>query len=267
MRFYVNRINKSSIVLALGIGVLIIIFQIIQTITPALLENNVFQDSPYTKWIGIDPFNMASTLFFMVIPLLATIPASNLLRQDLNSGFFYQIKIRRNLRNILFGYGSLAFVMGFLVILLPLLINLLIYFMLLPNVQPDNLLNNNLLVFNQNTLLVTLYYQHPFVHATLSILFASFWGGLFATFTVGISMWIKNSFVVLAAGFFVEITLLILNAFLRLPGMLSYVPSDFIKETSTASNINMTVAIGMTIFGVIISGVLFSIGKRKKIVW
>jgi hypothetical protein len=266
MRFFSQRISKKQFLLSIGIGIAISIFQIFSIMSQEILKNNVFHESPYTQWLSIDPFGFLSVLFFVLLPLIAAIPAAGLLRQDLNSGFFNQVKLYNPLGKVIRSYAITSFVMGFIAILIPLAINFAIYFTLLPNVIPDNLLNDNLLIFTKNTLFVSLYYTHPFIHAVLSMLFASFWGGLFSAFATGVSLWISNIFLVIASGLLLQIMLLVLNMLIPIGDDISFAPFDFLKEKSD-TNLSLGVTAVMTILMIVCIIGLFKIGKEKKIVW
>lgn len=245
------RIQKRSVWLGLVVGISLSVIQIAQSLDGQLLSRNLFFESPYTRWLGMDPFNFSALLFYILLPLIAALPAGSVLHRDLTSGLIGQVKMRRNLKSTLWGYVWAAFITGALVVGIALSVNLAVYFMVLPNIRPDNLLNANVAVMSQNTLFVTLYYQHPLLHALLSLTFASFWAGLFAAFATITAFWINNQFLVLAMGFFLQIVLLVANTILRLPGQVSYVPMDFLKETAN-SFISLPVAGSVTLAMVLI---------------
>ena len=95
------------------------------------------------------------------------------MRQDIKNRFYIQLKIRKSINNIIWSYASIAFIFGFIVISIPLLIHLNLLFAFLPNVKPADLINLNLLIIHQNTLFVYLYYNHPLNHSFMSILFTT----------------------------------------------------------------------------------------------
>lgn len=265
MAFFKARLSKKMILLALSIGFLISICHLAQVFLNPMTRDNIFAESPYTKWISIDPFSFTSVSLFILIPLIASIPAATLLRQDINNHFFKQLTIRKALPTILKQYALTAFLTGALTIAIILLANFLSLFLILPNVKPDDIINNNLLITSRNTLLVALYYQHPFVHALLSIVVTSLWGGLFALFTFAASLLIKNNFVALCSSLFLQIILFILNSFIRLPNQISLSPMDFLRESASA-NINLAVLGLSSIALFVISSLLIYWGGFKKIV-
>ncbi|WKB49919.1 hypothetical protein QYH60_13275 (plasmid) [Lactococcus lactis subsp. lactis] len=267
--FLKKRLQKKMIGASLLIGVVICMLQFYQVINNYLLygmdASRIFSESPYTTWIGIDPFNFSPSLFFLLIPIIASVPTATLLRQDINNRFIVQLKLRKSLKQVIWSYAIVAFISGFIVIAVPLLINFGSYFFILPNVKPDDMINSNLTIMNKNTLLVSLYYTHPFFHALLAIIFASFWGGIFSLFTFASSLFIKNKFVALCSGLILQIILLLVNSMLKLPKDISYAPFNFLKEMNNA-NIDISTVLTVTIFMIAVCLALIKWGGKRSIV-
>ncbi len=171
MSFLWLRLPRKRLLLAMSVAFAISALQMIQVLGPIPP-----MDSPYTRWLSIDPFNFSPIIFFILLPLIASIPAASLLKEDADSGLLQKL-------NCVFlskSYPILCWISlfdRFYTCGTCLALNLLFYFMMLPNIRPDNLLNSNILLTNQNTLFVSLYYANPLLHALISILFASFWVG------------------------------------------------------------------------------------------
>ncbi|MDE3283630.1 hypothetical protein LACPH_002521 [Lacticaseibacillus parahuelsenbergensis] len=235
MAFLWLRLPKKRVVLAGVIAVSICALQMIQLLKPIPAGN-----SPYTRWLSIDPFSFLPVIFFILLPLIASIPAGTLLKNDVDSGLFAKVKLQSSLQKVMWSYIGIAFLTGFAIITLALLLNFAFYFTVLPNIKPDNLLNSNILLINQSTLLVSLYYAHPLLHAAISILFASTWAGLFSVFVTVTAIWIKNAFVAMSLGLVAQIVVLMLNSFIKLPNSVSYSPADFLHEMAP-TNVSLAV--------------------------
>jgi len=246
IKYFFKRINFKSVSLSLLIGLFLSLIQLYMTISPELLMRNQFYDSPYTKWLSIDPFNFSPVIFFILLPIIASIPSAIILKEDIDSGFIMHLTIHNKKFNILKGYVITAFISGFFVITIILFSNFFVYFLFLPDIIPNMSLNNNLLINYQNTMLVSIYYSQPFLHALMSVIFTSFFGGLFSAFVTVNSLIIKNKFTVLISGLLLEVFLLMLDTFLKLPNDISYVPSDFLKESAN-SHISLTVSLVITL--------------------
>ncbi|NYZ59815.1 hypothetical protein EO246_11810 [Lactococcus lactis] len=267
--FFKKRLQKKMIGASLLIGLAICLIQFYQIINNYLLYGmgaaHVLNDSPYSNWIGIDSFNFSPILFFLLIPIIASIPAATLLRQDINNQFILQLKIRKSLKQIIWSYAGVAFITGFIVIMIPLLINFSSYFFILPNIKPDDMINANLAIINKNTLLVSLYYTHPFWHAMIAIIVTSLWGGLFSLFTFATSLFIKNKFVALSSGLMLQIVLLLVNSIIKFPKLGSYAPFDFLKETNNA-DVNLSTVAVVTFIMIIVSLSLIKWGGKRSVV-
>ncbi|CAM3136441.1 hypothetical protein SAMN04487792_1397 [Lactobacillus bombicola] len=149
-----SRLAKRWLILAIIIALIISFLQFV-TLTKIPIE-----DSPYTRWLSIDSFNFAPIVFFILLPIFSSLPASIMLKEDYDSGLLYKWKLQKSIKQVLFDYIKIAFITGFIVTALALSANLFSWFMILPNIKPDNLLNKNILVINFNTLFVSLYYTH-----------------------------------------------------------------------------------------------------------
>ncbi|MCO6527220.1 MAG: hypothetical protein J6565_00140 [Lactobacillus sp.] len=254
-----SRLAKRWLILAIIIALIISFLQFV-TLTKIPIE-----DSPYTRWLSIDSFNFAPIVFFILLPIFSSLPASIMLKEDYDSGLLYKWKLQKSIKQVLFDYIKIAFITGFIVTALALSANLFSWFMILPNIKPDNLLNKNILVINFNTLFVSLYYTHPFIHAILSIIFAAFWSGLFAVFVTVTSLWVKNKFAAACSGLVLQIVLLLFNNLFKLPNLVSYAPADFLHETAPTTNISLPVTMIVTLLLMIYCGVMFYIDQKKLI--
>lgn len=259
MNFVLNRISKKWILISLLLGILISIMQIIFSL-PVVKEDTV-----YTKWLEIDPFSFVTIIFYIILPFLASIPAATIFKQDHDNGFLAKLQLTWSNKKIVLNYAFIAFIIGFLVIFLSLITNLLGWFLLVPNIKPDNLINNNLLIISQNTLFVNLYYLHPLLYALLSILWAAIWGGLFSMFTMGASLFIKNLFAALSAGLMLQIFLLIMNKIFILPNLVSYSPVDLAQLSSATANLDLNVTIEVLIVISVIDLILLKVGEKKLV--
>lgn len=259
MAFLWLRLPKKRVVLAVVIALSICALQMIQLLKPIPAGN-----SPYTRWLSIDPFSFLPIIFFILLPLIASIPAGTLLKNDVDSGLFAKVKLQSPLQKVMWSYIGIAFLTGFAIIALALLLNLAFYFTVLPNIKPDNLLNSNILLINQNTMLVSLYYAHPLLHAAISILFTSTWAGLFSVFVTVTAIWIKNAFVAMSLGLVVQIVVLMLNSFIKLPNSVSYSPADFLHEMAP-TNVSLAVTGIVTLLMLIYCIVFSQIGVKHLV--
>jgi len=259
MKFLWSRLNKSWLLLALFVGLSLSFLQIINgvsRVTPF--------DSPYTKWLGIDPFTFLPIVFFILLPLIASIPASVLLKDDFTNGLFYKLKMEKSVKHILYEYVNFSFIAGFFVIAVSLLVNFITWFMILLNIRPDNLLNKNIAALNLDVLFVSLYYAHPFIHGILSILFASAWSGIFSVIVTVSSLWLKNRFVAMCSGLILQIGVMLINKILPLANFISYSPADFLREEAN-SNVSLLVVGIVTMIAVLYCMIMFHLDEKRLV--
>lgn len=211
------------------------------------------------------PFQFFTSYLFYFAAFDRQHPRRSLVKNDVDSVLFAKVKLQSSLQKVMWSYIGIAFLTGFAIIALALLLNFAFYFTVLPNIKPDNLLNSNILLINQNTILVSLYYAHPLLHAAISILFASTWAGLFSVFVTVTAIWIKNAFVVMSLGLVAQIVVLMLNSFIKLPNSVSYSPADFLHEMSPTANVNLAVTGIVTLLMLIYCIVFSQIGVKHLV--
>ncbi|WP_261811074.1 hypothetical protein [Levilactobacillus humaensis] len=139
-----HRLNKRTLFSIFVIAMLLPSIQAYPILQQSFQQSNPFHSSPYTLWLGIDGFHFSAIAYYLVLPLLAAMPAATLLKKDLNNGFFMQVKLKNTLRQVLRDYYVLSFLLGGLIVTLPLLINFTAIALKLPSTFPDNLLNGRL---------------------------------------------------------------------------------------------------------------------------
>ncbi|MFC6295382.1 hypothetical protein ACFQH1_09230 [Lactiplantibacillus daoliensis] len=254
------RFDKKSIAIAMLIAMILPAIQFYQRLTIAARVDNRFWDSPFTLWMGVDNFSFSTVTYYLLVPLIAALPVATVVRRDLDNGFLTQLRIKGTLKVVLRSYLTWSFILGGLVVAVPLLINLISLALVYPSVFPDNLLNQNILVINRDTLLVSLYYNHPWLHSFLSLLVVFFWGGLFAMFTTTMSLLLKNRFLALSSGLLLQLFLMLIQEFGILKA--SIAPIDFIKQ-SASSNIDLVITLEVTLAIVIVILILWQRGVTR----
>jgi len=254
-----HRLNRRWLIVAFGLAVSLAMGQFLQKL-PRLSGHNPFFLSPYTEWLGIDNFSALAMAYYLLLPLLAVLPVGSLLQQDLRNGFHYQLRMKRSVKAIFRGYFGWSFILGGLVVSVPLVMNLLAYLLVLPNLQPDNLLHSNVLVVQDNTINVGLYYAHPFWHAMLSIGLVFVWGALLSCLVTGLSFFTTKPLVAFGSLVFGQIGLLMVDAFNWLPHSLA--PANLLKESANASVTGLTMVVLTLGLGVVTLGVM-AVGWRR----
>ncbi len=135
--------------------------------------------SLFISWISLHPTGFGSSLFYFLLPILASFPYGWSYCQDRKTGFFSQITIRAGRWGFFFSKYLAVFISGGLVILVPILLDLLVNAILLPDraVYVSDML---LPVFNYS-FAGKLLYTHRWLYALMWCFISFLWGGAFAS--------------------------------------------------------------------------------------
>ncbi len=83
--------------------------------------------------------------------------------------------------------------MGYSLAVLPLLVNLLATAMMLPSI----IWNNGTFCYSANSMWSSIFFTHPYVYYLLYFILQFICGGLLATVSLMVSLWVNNTFIVL----------------------------------------------------------------------
>jgi hypothetical protein len=262
--YWFTRIHNKHLYLSLLIGFSICFLQLIFSVISAshfLHPADFF--SPYTKWIGIDLISSFKTMYYFLLPLIATIGVGNIIQQDKNNGFLYVSLSKTNEKKYFTTFFFTSFLIGFIVITLPLLFNFLVAFLFLPNVPVDPIINSNIGLSVTSTFFPDLYFSHPFIHVLFYIALSGFFGGIFSLLSVSFSFYYNNQFSVLIIGFIIQIVLTILNLFISFP----ISPMFFLPEIQTIHHGSLLYITILAISLLSLSTILFYQGVKKRVIY
>lgn len=137
-----------------------------------------YTGSAYGQWMAMDISEPEIGLFLFLVPLLATLPYAMSYNKDRSAGYYAQLVSRGGLKEYLIGKYVAVFVSGFIVVVIPLLINFLLVTLDTPLRVP--------LVISSSALgtrefgLIKLYFHHPLLFTLFYIFLDGLWGGVFA---------------------------------------------------------------------------------------
>ncbi|MEK4504326.1 hypothetical protein [Bacillus mycoides] len=263
--YWFTRIHNKHLYLSLLIGFSICFLQLIFSVISAshFLHPADSFFSPYTKWIGIDLISSFKTMYYFLLPLIATIGVGNIIQQDKNNGFLYVSLSKTNEKKYFTTFFFTSFLIGFIVITLPLLFNFLAAFLFLPNVPVDPIINSNIGLSVTSTFFPDLYFSHPFIHVLFYIALSGFFGGIFSLLSVSFSFYYNNQFSVLIIGFIIQIVLTILNLFISFP----ISPMFFLPEIQTIHHGSLLYITILAISLLSLSTILFYQGVKKRVIY
>lgn len=150
---------------------------------------------PYTviyTWIG-GSFNVYYTLYIRLLPIMVVLPHAATYYTDRRTGIIRNYYCRTKKINYLIAKFTAVFTTGGIVAVLPLLVNLLATAMLLPSM----IWNNNTFCYSANSMWSNILFTHPYVYYLLYFILQFICGGLLATVSLMVSLWVNNTFIVL----------------------------------------------------------------------
>ncbi len=202
---------------------------------------NWFECGILEGWLGCETYSPYNQMFYIVFPLLATIPYGISLYNEWSSGYAGQMIVRSGRKIYLCGKLIAVFVSGGLAVVVPLLVSLLLAACYLPAIGVDPV-SMQAVVTNRD-MWANLYYEYPVVYASCYIVFDFIYGGLFAVLAMVSSKWFDNRFGILVFPLLVHCALYygISNLF---PQIRVYNPSVYLNPAQL-SGTNVFLCIGI----------------------
>lgn len=260
-----SRAYKSKgFIISLIIGMIISIAHYITVILPYSfqLDKYIKMNLPmmypgwlYNIWIGGKMTNIYSFLFFLIIPILASLPHGDTFFHDTNGGFIQNLCIRESKKNYFTSKFIATFLSGGTAVVVPLILNFVLACLLLPYMRPEVATFTTLI--GENSTFPHLYFSHPIIYVSLFILIIFVFSGLFATISLLASYYVDYSFLVVITPF---ICYLFISAAFNLFGIENYQPSNFLHPAYSENTLvpilgGTVILLTLTIYGFIIRGI------------
>lgn len=146
-------------------------------------------------WLGVDNRTAIGSVFFLALPILASMPFGASYFMERKTGYLIQIITRSGRKAYLYAKWMAAFISGTLVIMLPLLLNLMANALICPLGKVRIL---SLVVYvGQESFASKLFYSHPLGYILVSLILSSVWGGICATISLTMGMFLKNKILII----------------------------------------------------------------------
>lgn len=172
--------------------------------------------SVFRYWMMIDSSQAATDLFFMLLPLLALMPFSWSLSSEKVSGYSAHIVARTNRLRYYIAKHLAAFVSGGIVVTAPLLLNFIVCMCFAPFYMPEINGVVTIGVF-ETSLWSDIFYSNPGLYCMLRIMLVFAFGGVWSSFVMVLSHFVKGILPLLIAPFLFLIGLKMLNGLVLLP--------------------------------------------------
>lgn len=224
--------------------------------------------SVYNNWIGGEGMSLSSSLFFLLLPVLATLPFSWSFDYEKRSGYTNNLLIHETRGQYIVSKYFAVFVSGGTAIVLPLILNFLCTLTVFSAPKPDITYLNYYGIFRGN-MFCELFYTHPVLFEALYILLIFLFSGTIATLAMSLSVLGLNRFVALIVPIVFFVLLHSSMEFVsNLPlfagrAVPEYSPLYFLKPRPTralASSSVIFVELGILVIFTLVCGF---IGRRK----
>lgn len=261
-----RAVSNRSLMFSVLIGMSIAIFHEISYVLPAtkqidiLIEHGVYPYSLFNSWLGAMLTTLPNTLFYFILPIVATIPYAMSYFDDCKSGVIKNICIRTKKEYYLLSkyiavFSSAAFSIAF-----SLCFSLWLTALSVPALTPDA--STGVFTIIDKNMWSQLFYRHPFVYTFLYIFIDAIFAGLFSTLSLMITHFTDNKFVVILTPFIVY---LIVYFIVELNFDSKYDPVHFLNPSQPVfSSPLIIVTFGVVLFIVSFGGFYYR-SKRDEI--
>lgn len=191
---------------ALGIGMAISICQLAMWL-PDNLTLSKYNDmdisglyhpvTVFYGWIGGITIQWQQYLYFLIIPLLASLPYGASLFDDRKNGYIKSAIIRCGKKDYYCAKWMAVFFSGGCAAVIPLVFNLLVTMMFLSSACPE--VTSSVYSVGSRTMFAGVFYSHPFIYLAIYFVIQFIFAGLFACIALVVSDMTEYRFVVDAA--------------------------------------------------------------------
>lgn len=189
---------RMMISLLIGSGI-VLWHQCIYVWNPLVpLENEFCPGSVFYKWIGASCFPMQSYLYYLILPLLAAIPAADSFYEDFRSGYYRNIYLRHKKKEYLVSKYVSVFLSGGCAVVLPLLLSLFLTLLRFPALRPEAIMDYGPV---RSSVGFFLFYEHPWIYTNIFLVIDFIFAGGIAGISLLASYFTEHRFSVLAAPF------------------------------------------------------------------
>lgn len=217
--------QNKLFVISLLISMALVLWYSIERL-PACLEKNAtfgmdlmaddFLEISFTNWIGSHNIYLQQNIFYIIFPLLATLPFGGSFYSDINDGYIKNICIRIKKEEYLLSKYIAVFVSGGMAVVIPMIGSFLISAAYLPTMLPESSYAfTNIVSVNK---WANLFFTFPFAYFLIYSLMMFIFSGFIACMSLMISYFSSKSFLPLVFPFFIYIFLSLTFEILNLNG-------------------------------------------------
>ena len=207
-RSFKNRLFLISLLISLALVTWYSIERIpycVQLNSEFLNDENLmgFFEISYTNWIGSHNIYLQQNIFYMAIPILATLPFGSSFYDDINRGYARNVCVRAKKKYYLVAKYIAVFVSGGCVVAIPMVLSFLISSMFLPTMLPEAsyTFTNIYPAYKW----ADLFYVQPLLYTSIYIFITFLFSGVTASLSLFITFFLDRKFVTFVFPFFIYI--------------------------------------------------------------
>ncbi len=255
------RTNRFQLYLAFAILSLIAVLHISEVQNRYAMFQNL-ESTPYTKWLLFDTFSGLSIVYLLLMPLAIAIGVSDIFIHDkhnnlLMNAYIYKSKVQTDFYVIL--YSSIV---AFIVSALPLILNVVGIFLVLPDIKPDRYINHPIGMNMYDTLSVNMHYDHPYLYILTYIVLAGVWGSIMNILAISMSLYTNKRIIAIIGPFVFQIFLIIVGNLTQNEFVVP--PVYFIQGITMFMQTNYLVIVLTFLIYAILSIYFYISGNRKN---
>lgn len=148
----------------------------------------------FTNWIGADHISPAASLFYLLLPLIASLGYGWSYCSEVKSGYIKNVVTRTSKKNYFLSKYIAVFLSGGTVVAVPILLNTAVVSLFVPAIKPDVFYDVYYAEHPWSTL-TPLFYAHPVIYMLLKIIATFIFAGLISELCICVSFLSKNKFV------------------------------------------------------------------------
>lgn len=218
----------------------------------------------YNQWIGMDITSYMSSLFFILLPIFATLSYGWSYQYELKSGYVKNLITRDNKTKYFLVKYFATFSVGFLVAAIPLIINIIVAGQVVPLIDPDPAYTQyNYIQAGQ--LGGVLFYEHPMIFMIGKVLLISIFSGLVATLSTALTFVFNNRFAVIFLPFlFIFAFNYFSEAIFSMFSNIEFSPLKYLHVTTASANAWVILAEYLVLFAAGFFTTVF-VGKKRDV--
>ena len=201
-------------------------------VLPDILFNPMYPAfSPYTYWIGGDYQYPMTSLFYLLLPLMASLAFGWSFFMEKKSGYIKNVVTRTKKTHYFLAKYIAVFLSGGAVIAIPLVINFLTVACFIPAYQPD--IYYSIYYSMGYHFLSELFYSSPLVYVIYVMALDFVFSGLIATASMALTFFVRNRFAVVLLPFLLLLGIQYIQDTLYKIFQVIISPIDFLKAYSS----------------------------------